>query len=59
MEFKNEIKEKYIQKLVKAQESGDAECAHMDADDILCDLLEELGFSDVVNEFRKINKWYA
>lgn len=37
----------------------DTECAHGVADDVLCDLLEFLGYVDVVVEYNKIEKWYA
>jgi hypothetical protein len=38
---------------------GDWECAHCDADDVLCSLLRHLGHGDVVDAFSKIGKWYA
>ena len=38
---------------------GDPEIAHVNADKILCELLTSLGFSDVVEEFKKVPKWYA
>ena len=37
----------------------DVECAHGEADDILCDLLRSLGYEDVVEEWIKVEKWYA
>lgn len=47
-------------KLLKAQqENGDTETAHAVADSIICDLLETLGYGDVVAEYRKVEKWYA
>ncbi len=38
---------------------GDKELAHIEADHILCVLLEQEGFDDVVKEFTKLDKWYA
>lgn len=38
---------------------GDPEIAHVNADEVLCELLKSLGFSDVVKEFKKVPKWYA
>lgn len=35
------------------------ENGHYEADQILCRLLEELGYSDVVEKYDNINKWYA
>lgn len=37
----------------------DAEIAHVEADDILMNLLREIGMGDVADEFDKIEKWYA
>lgn len=45
--------------LQEQQLHGDIERAHVEADDILCQLLVELGLEDVVAEFDKIDKWYA
>lgn len=39
--------------------SGDPERAHKVADDLICGLLESLGFADVVAEWDKVEKWYA
>lgn len=38
---------------------GDAEIAHVQADDILCALLRFLGYDDVVEAWQKVDKWYA
>ena len=46
----------YLQEL---QKSGDIEAAHSEADGVLCKLLTKLGYSDVVDEWLKIDKWYA
>ncbi|MBS9405375.1 hypothetical protein KG088_17325 [Halomonas sp. TRM85114] len=32
---------------------------HVDADKVLCELLTSLGYEDVVEEYRKIDKWYS
>lgn len=37
----------------------DTECAHVMADNVLCKLLVSLGYSDVVEAWENINKWYA
>jgi hypothetical protein len=39
--------------------TGDIEYNHIEADEILCDLLKDLGYQDLVNKFRKLKKWYA
>ena len=38
---------------------GDMEGAHDDADKILCKLLVQLGYSDVVDVYNSFDKWYA
>ena len=37
----------------------DAESGHVDADNVLCELLYSLGYEDVVAEWGKIRQWYA
>ncbi len=37
----------------------DTESAHEVADEVLCDLLRELLFDDVVDAWQKVEKWYA
>lgn len=53
------MEEKYLQLLKDRCNSFDTEKNHLNANDILCDLLEELGYMDLVKEFRKIKKWYS
>ncbi len=38
---------------------GDPESQHGLADDLLCKILEKLGFSKTVAEFHKLEKWYS
>lgn len=52
-------KDEAITKLKECQKNYDIEAAHAIADDILCDLLEGLGYEDVVKEYYKVSKWYA
>jgi len=35
------------------------ETSHMLADRVLCELLDALGYADVVAAWRKVEKWYA
>ena len=59
----DELREKYLKKfddLVKKhlsdpEEEGD----HIAADNMLCNLLRELGFDDIVSRYDEIDKWYA
>ena len=50
---------KYAEKIKELQKIDDIEYAHSKADKILCELLEELGLKDIVEEYKKIDKWYA
>ena len=46
--------------IIKLKELGyGGEFEHEKADIILCDLLESLGYSDVVELYNEIVKWYA
>jgi len=51
-------REQAIEKL-KETHGEDRELAHIEADQVLCDLLIALGFADVVAEWGKDPKWYA
>ena len=51
--------EEAIVQLRDIQENNDTEMGHVAADDILCDLLESLGYTEVVEEYNNIDKWYA
>jgi hypothetical protein len=44
---------------VEKEVGDDVEICHARADDLLCELLTQLGFQKVVDEFNKITKWYA
>jgi len=56
---KNMTKEDALAALAKCQENRDTEMAHSNADEVLCALLIELGYDDVVDEYDKVHKWYA
>lgn len=49
----------FKERLQDWQSNGDIEASHAHADGILCDLLIKIGLEDVVDEWRKIEKWYA
>lgn len=51
--------EKLTNDLIELQNGMDRESAHIYADDILCKLLKELGYKELVEEYDKIHKWYA
>ena len=46
-------------KLLEEADNGDPETSHTAADDVLCKLLDSLGYREVVDRYSKIVKWYA
>lgn len=40
-------------------ECGDSEYAHSRADELLCELLEDLGYGKIVELYSDVEKWYA
>jgi len=52
MKFSDEA----IKKLKECQKTGDEEKQHICADKILCDFLRNLGFNNVVEEYKKISR---
>jgi hypothetical protein len=41
------------------EDGMDVESAHSAADDVLCDLLRALGYTDVVEAWEAVPKWYS
>ena len=56
---KADIIKEAIEKMKKCVNSGDTEVAHLDADNILCDVLTQLGYKELVDLYEKVKKWYA
>lgn len=52
-------REEALEELKVIAKDTDTEVAHVDADDVLCQLLSDLGYNDVVMAYRQIGKWYA
>lgn len=50
---------KYLQELIELQNETDVEIAHVKADDVLTNLLRDLGYEEIVEAYNKINMWYA
>ncbi len=59
MTKQEELVKKYVKLLKVEIENDDIEYAHANADKLLCALLEELGYKDVVDVYVEIDKWYA
>lgn len=49
----------YMDRLKEAQNNCDTESAHAEADCVLCDLLNDLGYTAIVEAYDKVEKWYA
>lgn len=52
-------REEALEELKELEDSGDPESSHGRADDVLCDLLKSLGYTDVVEAYESVPKWYA
>lgn len=37
----------------------DEEVGHQEADWLMCEILESLGYGEMVSQFNKMTKWYA
>ena len=48
-----------VKRLQEEVDNGDNECAHRNADYIMCELLERLGYKEVVEKYNEVSKWYA
>jgi len=51
--------EVFKQRMEVINENFDIEEAHGDADKLMCDLLDSLGYDGGVEIFRRMEKWYA
>ena len=56
---KKQLIDKYLAKLEEIQKNKDVEVRHVREDDLLCDLLIELGFEDLVELYESSTKWYS
>lgn len=50
-----ELGDKYLEQMKTCKWEGD----HEDADFILCELLEELGYVELIEAYKKVPKWYS
>ena len=51
--------DKAIQRLKSLANYIDIEEAHVEADTVLCEFIDTLGFHAVTEAYRKVPKWYA
>jgi hypothetical protein len=52
-------KDKFIIELNDLNRKGDTEAAHQRADNILCEILIDLGYADIVEAYDNVQKWYS
>lgn len=53
------LSDEMVSRLQNEVNNNDKERAHVNADDILCELLERLGYKEVVEKYNEVSKWYA
>ena len=53
------ISMKYEEHIRSWQGQRDKETAHIEADALLCELLRELDYGPVVDEWEKVIKWHS
>lgn len=56
---KADIIKEAVEKKKECVNNGDTEVAHLDADAVLCDVLTQLGYKELVDLYEKVKKWYA
>ena len=56
---KADIIKEAVEQMKECVNNGDFEVAHLDADNILCDVLTQLGYKELVDLYEKVHKWYA
>jgi hypothetical protein len=54
-----ELSDEMVKRLQVQVGNRDKEVAHICADDILCELLRELGYTEVVEKYHEVSKWYS
>ena len=54
-----DLDKKYAELIKLKCNNSDTEEDHIEADSIILELLEELSFNEVIEEYEKIDKWYA
>jgi hypothetical protein len=53
------LQKEYIEKMNQFLESDDPESAHYNADRLLCELLEKIGYTELVKRYKSVPKWYS
>ena len=45
--------------MMEETDTGEPERDHYNADELLCDILISLGYDEVIEEYKKITRWYS
>ena len=45
--------------MIEISSDDDEEMAHINADNLLCEVLRKLGFGELVNVYERVHKWYS
>jgi hypothetical protein len=56
---KEDIIKEAIEEMKTLVNNDDYEIAHIEADDILCNVLKKLGYEELVDVYEQVGKWYA
>lgn len=59
LKMDNITPEEFYQRMVELSKNGDTECSHEQMDDLLCEVLKQLGYSKGVEVFDCADKWYS
>ena len=51
--------DEFLKDMQTVASSNDPECSHVYMDDMMCDLLKQLGYGEAIEVFRHTEKWYA
>ena len=54
-----ELKNKFLKLMLDLQNETDIEANHTKADNLLCELLTELGYDEIVEAYNNLPGWYA
>lgn len=49
----------FANEMRRIDRNNDTEMAHIYADELMCQLLRKLGYSEGVDIFEKMSKWYS
>lgn len=52
-------KEEFAKRMAEIAKNLDSEVGHGEADDLLCEVLRELGYGEGIDIFESMHKWYA